>query len=72
MHKRHIIKFLGLEGIKIKNVKEVGKTFEISMTLKQPNPRVCPHCGHKTLHYHDKKVQRLKDIPYNHHRSIFI
>lgn len=71
MYKNNIIKFLGIEEANVKNVKHFDKTIEVFVTLKEPKPKSCPHCGCKTLHYHDKRIQKVKDIPYQHKQVNF-
>lgn len=72
MCSNNIIKFLGLKDVNIKNVKRLDKSIEISMSLKKPKPGCCPHCGHKVLHYHDSRIQRLRDIPYQNKHIYFL
>lgn len=70
MSNNNITKFLRLKEVKVTNVENHKDYTIISMRLKKPKPDHCPHCGHAHLHYHDRRIQRLRDIPYN-HKSVF-
>ena len=71
MQSNNIIKFLKLKDVTVNNVENLENKIIISMKLKKPRPEICPHCGHHKLHYHDKRIQSIRDIPYNHKPVFF-
>lgn len=65
MYDNNTTKFLGIKGAVAKKVINNDECIEVYLQIKRPKPKQCPHCGSKTLHYHDKRVQKIKDVPYN-------
>lgn len=63
MSNNNITKFLRLKEVKVTNVENYKDYTIISMRLKKPKPDHCPCRGHAHLHYHDRRIQRLRDIP---------
>lgn len=57
-----ITKLIGLKDIKVKNV-EVDEQIIIDIQLTKPRVQKCPNCGSVHMYYHDKRKQKIKDLP---------
>ncbi len=71
MSNNNITKFLRLKGVKVTDVENHKDHIILYMKMKKPKPNRCPHCGHTHLQYHDRRIGRLRDVPYNHKPVFF-
>lgn len=70
MSNNNITDFIGIKELSIKKVNSTEEKIIVEASLKNFKPKVCSNCGSKHLHYHDKRIQDIKDIPY--HKPVII
>ena len=71
MSNNNSTKFLRLKEVKVTNVENHKDHTILYMKMKKPKPNRCPHCGYTHLQYHDRRIQHLRDVPYNHKPVFF-
>ena len=64
MHKKNIIKLLGIQEVLVKNIEEVENSLEISIETKRKMQQ-CPSCKCFTNKVHDYRIQRVQHITIN-------
>lgn len=61
MHKKNIIKLLGIQENLVKKVQRNENSINIWIETK-PKLHICPSCNHYTKHIHDYRTQKIQHI----------
>lgn len=61
MHKKNIIKLLGIQENLVKKVQRNENSINIWIETK-PKLHICPSCNHYTKHIHDYRIQKIQHI----------
>lgn len=61
MQKNNIIKLLGIQGVLLKNIKEIENCLEINIETKR-KMHICRCCNYLTNKIHDYRIQKIQHV----------